>query len=323
MFKIGILGGADIAYKMFIPALNKIDNIKCIGIASNTKEKREKFLREYNIPIFSTYEEIINNSNIDGVYIPLPPTLHYKWAKLALENGKHVFLEKPSTINYNLTKELVELSNKNNLVLFENYMFQYHSQLEKIMSIISSGQLGKIRLYKSSFGFPKRAAEDFRYNKDLGGGALLDAGGYVVKLATLLLGKSIKVLSAESQKDDNYDVDIFDSVMFANDEGTVLQGSFGMDCQYQCNLEVWGSKAKLSTGRIFTAPDEFEPTIIIEEGSEKVKIKLKSDNHFKKSIEHFLSAIENKDEEKSIKDALLLQSRLVSQVSSIMEGENG
>jgi len=322
MIKMGILGGADIAYKMFMPALKKLNNIECIGVASNNEERRIKFFEGFDIPIFSTYDEIIGNPNIDAVYIPLPPALHYKWAKLALENKKHVFIEKPSTTDYILTEELVKLADKNDLALQENYMFQYHSQLKAIQNIIDSGKIGKVRLYKSSFGFPKRLEHDFRYSKNLGGGALMDAGGYVVKLAKLLLGDTIRVCGAQKQVDLDYEVDVFDSVMFSNDEGLAFQGSFGMDCHYQCELEIWGSKGKLSTDRIFTAPAGYTSTAVIESKEGQELVKLKPDIHFKNSIEEFCKAINDLHIRSEMKKDLLLQSKLVTEIKEMIEEAN-
>jgi len=322
MIKMGILGGADIAYKMFMPALKKLNNIECIGVASNNEERRIKFFEGFDIPIFSTYDEIIGNPNIDAVYIPLPPALHYKWAKLALENKKHVFIEKPSTTDYILTEELVKLADKNDLALQENYMFQYHSQLKAIQNIIDSGKIGKVRLYKSSFGFPKRLEHDFRYSKNLGGGALMDAGGYVVKLAKLLLGDTIRVCGAQKQVDLDYEVDVFDSVMFSNDEGLAFQGSFGMDCHYQCELEIWGSKGKLSTDRIFTAPAGYTSTAVIESKEGQELVKLKPDMHFKNSIEEFCKAINDLHIRSEMKKDLLLQSKLVTEIKEMIEDAN-
>ena len=318
MMRIGILGGAEIAYRMFIPALNEIEDIECAGVASNNIEKREMFKKKYGIETYTSYEEIINDKSIDSVYIPLPPALHYKYAKMALEKGKHVFLEKPSTINYKLSSELVDIANKKDLVLQENYMFQYHSQIQEIKRIMYSGEIGKIRLIKSSFGFPKRSENDFRYNKNLGGGALMDVGGYVTKLATLLLGNSIKVCNAEMQLDSEYEVDILDSVTFSNENGLSFQGSFGMDCYYQCSLEVWGSKGKLFTNRIFTAPPGFVPTVILEDKDGKRIIELKADNHFKNSIEQFCKAVIYKKDRISMKEDLLLQSKLIEEIREKM-----
>ena len=191
--RIGILCPSEIAYRRFLPALRIVDNAVLVGVGVNTpkerygstlpgeaavlamlaaeREKANNMVSEYNGRLFDSYEEIISSPEIEAIYIPLPPALHYKWAKKALENGKHVLIEKPSTIFFADTKELIEIANKNALALHENYMFVFHNQLDAIEDIVKSGEIGDVRLYRISFGFPRRAANDFRYNKALGGGA--------------------------------------------------------------------------------------------------------------------------------------------------------
>ncbi len=314
MIRVGILGGAEIAHRMFIPALLKTEGMQCAVIASRQEKRRKQFEEDFEISTVSSYEEVIENSDIDTVYIPLPPALHYKWAKKSLENNKHVFLEKPSTTSYEETKELIRLAEKRGLVIQENYMFQYHGQLQKILELLNSGIVGDIRSYRVSFGFPLRKNSDFRYKKELGGGALLDAGGYVTKLATILLGESIFVKAAELNSMDGYDVDMFGNVLFGNAEGKTVYGSFSMDCYYQCALEVWGNKGKLFTNRIFTAPPGYVPTVKVETVQGIEEITLQEDDHFKKSIEQFEAAVKDDKVRKAMAMAMEQQSKLVSDI---------
>ena len=144
-----------------------------------------------------------------------------------------------------------------------------------------------------SFGFTMRERNDFRYVQALGGGALMDAGGYVIKYAYRLLGDSAKIVYAQLNDIAGFEVDMFGSGVLVNDEGTAAQIAFGMDNAYKCELEVWGSKGCLTTGRILTAPAGFEPTVTIRTDREEVR-KLPSDDAFKKSIEYFVKCIENK-----------------------------
>ena len=172
-------------------------------------------------------------------------------------------------------------------------MFVYHRQLQTVKDLIARGEIGKVRQYRVSFGFPRRAVNDFRYNRILGGGALLDAGGYCMKLASWLLGDSARLVCANSYYEDEFDVDIFGSCTMTNDEGTVVQMSFGMDCDYKCDLEAWGSKGTLSTGRILTAPDGLEPDMTIKHNQEYTTLKLPADNAFEKSIRRFYECLSN------------------------------
>ena len=111
MIRIGILGCAEIAFRRFLPALMENKEFECVCIAEEyDKSKLEQFEKEFGIKSAENFQAIIEDENIDAVYIPLPPALHFPYAKAALDHGKHVFVEKPSTISYEQTSELVEIA---------------------------------------------------------------------------------------------------------------------------------------------------------------------------------------------------------------------
>lgn len=314
MFRIGILGAADIAFNRFLPALEKIQGVQCAGVASNSPDKLRRFVDKYNIHVYESYDEVIQDENVDCIYVPLPPVFHYEWAKKALLAGKHVFLEKPSTISAEQTRELVGLAGSMGLVLQENYMFQYHAQLADIEKIIASGELGKLRLVRTSFGFPRRAGGDFRYVKELGGGTMLDNGGYTIKLINRLLGRSTRLVASRLDYDEETGVDIFGTAEFMNADGVLAQAAFGMDCQYQCSLELWGSKGRLTTGRIYTTPDGFVPTALIETGAGSRSIELASCDAFEESIKMYLRAVDDDGLRADMAQELVRQAEFVDAV---------
>ncbi len=314
MFRIGILGAADIAFNRFLPALEKVQGVQCAGVASNSPDKLKRFVDKYNIHVYESYDEVIQDENVDCIYVPLPPVFHYEWAKKALLAGKHVFLEKPSTISAVQTRELAGIAGSMGLVLQENYMFQYHAQLADIEKIIASGELGKLRLVRTSFGFPRRAANDFRYVKELGGGTMLDNGGYTIKLINRLLGKSTRLVASKLDYDEETGVDIFGTAEFMNADGVLAQAAFGMDCQYQCSLELWGSKGRLTTGRIYTTPDGFVPTALIETGAGSRSIELASCDAFEESIKMYLRAVDDDSVRADMAQELVRQAEFVDAV---------
>lgn len=313
MVKCGIIGGADIAFR-FVNASKKNKKLECVCVATRSEEKAVKFKNMFGVNVVNDYNELILNNDVDVIYLPLPPALHYKWAMLALQNNKHVFLEKPSTTSILQSTELVGLAKRKGLVLQENYMFQYHSQLRAVRDIIAEGKIGQLRLIKTYFGFPKRSSDDFRYNKDLGGGALFDAGGYVIKLASLFLGQTIELQSSADFKMKGFDVDMFGTASFINGNGLVCQGAYGLDCFYQCILDVWGNEGRLFTNRIFTAPDDFKPVIIVEDVKSQKKIILNEDDQFAKSIDVFAEAINDNVLRLKMYDDLLMQAKLVEDI---------
>lgn len=332
--KIGIICPSEIAFRRFLPALQNIEEYEYVGVAvANAKEwageteasertkatlekeheKANQFVEQYGGTIFEGYEVMLTSDQIDAVYLPLPPALHHKWAKIALQNGKHVMIEKPSTCCLTDTSELIELARENNLALHENYMFAYHDQLKVLQNMIAQGRIGDVRLYRINFGFPRRAEGDFRYNKALGGGALLDCGGYTLKYASMLLGDSMRVVQANLNSCDGFDVDIYGSAVCVNDAGQTVQIGFGMDNQYQCSLEVWGSKGILKTGRVLTAPAGFVPKVEIICGNEIVVEELPADDTFQKSLRVMLECIQSEQTREQEYDLIRLQAARVDE----------
>ncbi len=165
------------------------------AIASRTVEKATKFSKIYNCtPIFS-YDDLLNQ-NIDAIYIPLPTGLHHEWVIKALKKGIHVYAEKSLAISYESAFEMVDIAKQNKLVLMEGYMFQFHPQHSLVKKLLSENAIGEVRSFRSSFGFPPLQSNNFRYNQSLGGGSLLDAGGYTHKALNFLLVDSFKVFAS-------------------------------------------------------------------------------------------------------------------------------
>ena len=307
--RLGIVCPAEIAYRRFMPALQMSDEFEYVGVGhvgdkevegdravkdrviADAAVKAQQFYDVYGGKIFSSYEDVIKSDELDAVYIPLPPALHFKWAKAALENNKHVFLEKPFTTKLSDTEELIHMAFAKRLALHENYMFRFHKQIAEIADMVARGDIGDVRLYRIAFGFPKRAEGDFRYNKQLGGGALLDCGGYTLKLANILLGGNAEVKTSRLNVPKGYDVDLYGNATLENAAGVVAQVAFGMDNAYKCELEVWGSKGVIRTNRILTAPVGFVPQAEVIVGQEQRIIDLSADDSFQKSIKCFHDCI--------------------------------
>lgn len=336
--KLAVLCPSEIAYRRFMPALVQVPEFEYAGVGmatpeehliglsttkpseadikdSETQRERTKlFKAEYGGITYGSYGELLADSSVEAVYIPLPPALHYPWARRALEAGKHVLLEKPFTTRAEDTKDLLGLASQHNLAVHENYMFAFHSQLEWVHKQISDGVLGNIRIIRIDFGFPFRGHNDFRYSKELGGGALLDCGGYTLKLASMLLGPSAHVTTAHLNDGRNLEVDLYGSATLENSDGLVAQVSFGMDNDYRCNIDIWGSEATLTSGRILTAPAGFEPTMFIRKNGKEEVITLPADDSFRKSIEHFAACIGNMEVREARREEIMHQARLVEDV---------
>ena len=338
--KISVICPSEIAYRRFLPALthtgifdfagvgyhSKKEIINCdINIlndkVNSSRQKALKFVNDFGGKLYDSYNEVINDPDVNCTYIPLPPMLHFEYAKKALLNKKHILIEKPATLSLHDMQILIELASQSGLAIHENYMFIYHSQLSVINDIINSGEIGDVRLFRIAFGFPFRGESDFRYHKNIGGGSLLDAGGYTIKLASYFLGNSCKIDSASVNYIYKFDVDIYGQGVLTNTDGLAAQISFGMDNDYKCELEVWGSKGTLYTNRIFTAPVGYDPILIIKKNGKAETIKLSNDDAFLNSINFFKKCIIDDKIRKEHYDELLFQAKLFEDFKKISKIE--
>lgn len=333
MMRIGVICPSEIAFRRFLPALKQCDMIQFAGVAvadrtefegaseevlTKEVEKAKVMQAEYGGAIFHGYHSLIEASDVDAVYLPLPPALHYQWTSRVIQAGKHALVEKPCTTSLKETEALVAMAGERQLALHENYMFTFHRQMEQIREIVDSGQLGEVRLYRIDFGFPMRAKTDFRYNKALGGGALLDCAGYTMRCASYFLGQSTCVVAGTKKGIEGYEVDMYGSATMRNAEGVSAQLGWGMDNNYRCSLDIWGSKGTLHTDRIMTAPAGFVPYAIIKLGNDApVTISLDADDAFKKSIGHFYNCIQDNQVRLSNYEQIRHQAELVDQFSKL------
>lgn len=332
--RIGIIGPSEIAFRRFLPALAKSDDFFFLGVAvasksewmsgdSNVpddveslilaeKEKATKFQMFFGGEIYDSYEQLLKRDDIDAVYVPLPPLLHFHWGKLVLENNKHLLLEKPFTTSEKDSVTLNTLAQQKNLATHENFAFVFHKQLTVINDLVA--EIGDIRLIRTSFGFPYRGANDFRYSKTLGGGALLDCGGYPIKLASFFLGDQCHVMTSHLHSSRNHNVDVYGSATLASPEKEyVAQISFGMDNYYKCDLEIWGSHGVIYAPRVFTPTAEMETKIDLALKTTEV-VNVSPDDQFLHSLEHFGKCILNSKTRINNYKIINTQARLMGEV---------
>lgn len=313
--KIGVMGCANIAVRSIIPKIKDNPLFELVSIASRSLDKAQKYADLFSCKALGSYDELVNSDDIDAIYMPLPTGLHEEWVLKSLENNKHILIEKSLAVNYQSALKMVEKAKQNNLLIMEDFMFLYHSQQKHIKDLLSNGEIGEIRTFRSSFGFPPFTDDNFRYNKELGGGALLDAAAYTVRASQLFFGNDLNVQAAQLNTINNKEVDIYGGAFLTNNKGVVMQLAFGFDNYYQCNYEFWGSKGKLTVHKSFTPKENEKPAITIEKQDEVHQYNLPADDHFKNILTEFATSIQTKNfEQKYIE--ILNQSRLLSEVKS-------
>ncbi|MFK7782979.1 Gfo/Idh/MocA family protein [Psychroserpens sp.] len=317
--RIGILGSSNIAKKAIIPTLVSLDHIfEIVGIASRDISKIKDLTKTLNVEAFQGYDAILDKTFVDAIYIPLPNALHFEFVEKALKNGIHVLVEKSLGCNLSEVTKLVSLARNNRLVLMENFQFRFHSQLKFLIDKLKSKEIGDIRAIKASFGFPPFSdLDNIRYKKELGGGALLDAGAYTAKISQIILGFGLSVEAASLNKTPKDEVDIWGGAFLKQKENGLFSSlAFGFNNYYQCGVEIWCSEGKISTNRLFTAPPGYKPLFEIETPQDKQTIELQSDNHFVNMLTHFYDCIYDEELKEMENQQNLDQARIIEGIKN-------
>jgi predicted dehydrogenase len=225
--KWGILGPGWIARK-FAAGLKVVDNAQLFAVGSRNIDNAEKFAKEFNVPrTYGSYQELVKDPDVDVIYIATPHILHYENTLLCLENGKHVLCEKPFAMNGKEVRFMIAKAKEKNLFLMEAMWSKFLPNLIKAKEIVDSGKIGKVKLLTANFSVKSDYGMDHRqFNKDLGGGALLDIGIYTVFLSLFILGKPKSFTAMASMGSTG--VDFSNAILFKYSDETlsILYSSF-------------------------------------------------------------------------------------------------
>jgi predicted dehydrogenase len=247
--------------------------------------------------------------------------LHKEWVNKALLAGNHVYAEKSIASNLMDAEEMVSNAEAMNLALMEGFMFQYHQQHQVVKDLINNGDIGAIRYFTSSFGFPPLGDDNFRYDEVIGGGALLDAAAYTVRAVHFLLGADFEVNGASVYYDPDLNTSIYGSAFLSDSKGIGAAISFGFDNFYQCSYEIWGEKGKIIADRAFTPRFNYSPTISIMKPEGTNTIAVDPQNHFIKAFEEFYQTIKNPLKREKHYSEILLQSKTLEQIKRLSKSK--
>ncbi|MBX9668404.1 MAG: Gfo/Idh/MocA family oxidoreductase [Candidatus Obscuribacterales bacterium] len=293
--KWGVLGCSGFARRRSIPAMLLTPSVELVGVASRTREKSEKFSEQFSLPkTYDSYQQLIDDPEIEAVHIPLPNSMHCDWTLAALERGKHVLSEKPFATKSSEAQIVVDRVKGTDLKVMEAFMWPFHPQHQKAKELVSSGVIGKVTFVRASFSYVMTAKTGIRLDKELGGGSLLDVGCYPVSSARYYFGGEPLSVFARGEFSKDLGVDTAVTGIMEFEQGrAVFDCSFSMP--YRTDLEVVGE-----TGRIYF-PRAWQPheqaTMFVNDE----QIILPPANHYVNLFEHFSKSIG--DDEKLAFDA--------------------
>ena len=198
--RIGILGASSFAPTTMInPAIGYRD-VVVAAVASRDQPSADEFAAKYNIAkAYGSYEALIDDPDLDAIYVLVPTSMHGKWTKLALAAGRHVLVEKPFTANAAEAREIADLSAKSDRVVMEAIQFRHHPLTRRVEEIIASGELGTLRRVDVTLCVLLPTFKANCYNYAMAGGAMMDAGSYVTNMARTFGGSTPEVVSAQAK----------------------------------------------------------------------------------------------------------------------------
>jgi len=274
--KWGILGLGKIAGK-FANGLTEVKGAELYAVASRSKTKAETFAKEHQATkLFSSYEAMLEDEELDVVYIATPHVFHHRQTLLCLDHKKAVLCEKPFAMNKKQVEEMIAKAKKENVFLMEAMWTQFLPHFKFVIEQIKSEKYGKIKNLKADFGFPAPVDLDKRlYNKNLGGGSLLDIGIYPIFMAMSALGIPEKIQAKVSFHDTGIDEDC--DMIFEYKNGVEAELGSSIVKQTPTTAVIQFEKATITLNTRFHEPTSI--TIQTSEGEETKEFEINSNGY--------------------------------------------
>ncbi|MCE7082462.1 Gfo/Idh/MocA family protein [Streptomyces sp. ST2-7A] len=289
--RVGVLGCASFARRRMLPAFAAADGVQLTAIASRDAGKAESLARRYGCRAVHGYQRLLEDDEVEAVYLPLPAALHAEWAEAALRAGRHVLVEKPMTTHRKRTADLMALAGERGVVLMENMMFVHHSQHAAIRELLADGAIGELRVFRAQFTVPRRPDSDIRYRPELAGGALWDVGVYPVRAAVEFLGPEQSVVGAVLTHGCGFDVDTSGAALLTTPAGAAVDLVFGLDHGYANRYEFCGTDGRIVADRVFTLPADRPPSVTLERDSGAEQLALPCDDQVRNAVDAFVRAV--------------------------------
>ena len=283
---VGVLGAAKIADKSTVPAMLATEGVSVAGVAARDSARAQAFATKHDIPVFDSYQEIIDDPAVDAVYVPLPVGLHAQWALAAIAAGKDVLVEKSLAGTLADCLEVIDAARAAGVVIVENFMCERHPQNTFIREGLASGIVGELHHATLSFGFPAFPPDDLRNSARLGGGALNDAGAYCLDMATYYSGRAPEAVTARLAAGP-HGVDVVGSAFLEYDDELTVSVSFGFGYDYRNEARFWGASGQLEVDRCFSIPPDRPPAVSVTRNTVREDIELAAADQFRLQIEYF------------------------------------
>jgi predicted dehydrogenase len=239
----GILSTARINAK-FLAGVADSEMTRVTAVASRDLARARGFAAEHGIErAYGSYEDLLADPELEAVYISLPNSLHLEWTERALRAGKHVLCEKPLSRRSEAVDRAFDVADSQSRLLMEAFMYRHHPQIQRATELVSSGEIGTLRLIRGAFGFALSGGPNVRLDSALDGGALMDVGCYCVNAARLLAGEPVLVTAQQVVQDGGVDLVFTGTMRFPDD--VLAHFDAGIVVAERDELEILGDRGSL------------------------------------------------------------------------------
>jgi len=234
------------------------------AIASRSLHKAKETAASLGIPkAYGSYEALLQDPEIEAIYNPLPNHLHVSWSIRAAEAGKHVLCEKPISLSVADAKRLLEVRDRTGVKIQEAFMVRTHPQWLGALEIARSGKIGPVRSILGYFSYFNEDPENIRNMPDIGGGALMDIGCYLINTSRLIFGEEPRRVMGLVDKDPNFGTDRTTSMILDYPSGHCVGTCSTQMAAYQ-RIHIFGTRGRLEIEIPFNAPNDRPCRIFVD-----------------------------------------------------------
>ncbi|ASK62191.1 oxidoreductase [Virgibacillus phasianinus] len=288
----GILSTAGIAQKQLIPAFQRAANAEVTAIASSSGlKKAEAVADKFSIEkAYNSYEKLLDDPEIDAVYIPLPNHLHKEWTVKAAKKGKHILSEKPATVNAAELEEIKLACEEHRVSYMEAFMYHFHPQHDRVREIIDLGEIGDVSYMRAAHSFPMKDPEsNVRMKYQAGGGSLYDLGCYAIHAIRNVLRQEPESVQVQAIKDNGVDTDAYAYLTFPDGVHATFDSSFNLTDRNE--YEVVGTEGRILVPRAFRPDKNGGDGLIIVEKQGVSRTETVNTDQYRDQVEHISEAI--------------------------------
>jgi len=290
----GILSTANIGRKKVIPAIQASSNGVAHAVASRELERARAFADELNIPnAYGTYDELINDPEVDAIYIPTPNSEHAEWSIKCAKAGKPTLCEKPLASNSEEAQRMVDTFAEKGVLFAEAFMYRFHPQTVTVKQMIEDGAIGDLKTMSATFTFSINDPENVRLSKDLAGGALMDVGCYCINVMRHMTDAEPYRVQALADMGEQSGVDEALTGVLAFSDG--VMGHF--DCSLRAHrthtYDLRGTTGRIRVDEGFVMADTAETVIHYWQDNDYEQITISPADSYQIMVEDFADALRN------------------------------